>query len=64
MNYKTCLYCGKIIEKRRKYCNKTCLYRYNSIKNEKIAKFSVSQFLRMVKAGRKQRSGKLGVRFN
>lgn len=60
-----CLYCGKELPKgRRKYCSDNHRYRYHSMQNDRPAKFSVAQHLRMARAGRKQRAGKIGVRFN
>jgi len=62
---KKCLYCGKDLSGRKqKYCDDLCQYRYLSIKNDKHKKRSISQDLRMLRAGRKQRSGKIGVRYN
>jgi hypothetical protein len=63
----TCIYCGKeLTGKQLKYCdnNGLCKYRYNSVKNEKITSCSHAQQLRMCKAGKKQRQGKIGCRYN
>lgn len=62
---KSCIYCGKeITGRRKKYCSDICSFRYKSIKNDGVKKFSVSQHLRMQRAGRSQRLGRVGCRFN
>lgn len=62
---KTCLWCNKELPaKKQKYCNDLCRYRYVSWKNDKPKKLSLSQYLRMAKAGKAQAKGKIGVRFN
>ena len=60
-----CVHCGKELpKKKRKYCNDHCRYWYLAIKNEKHKPYSIAQRLRMARAERKQRMGKLGVRYN
>jgi hypothetical protein len=62
---KYCLRCGKELPPRkRKYCNSHCQYWYLAKKNETFKKYSVSQHLRMARAEKKQRQGRLGVRYN
>lgn len=62
---KSCLYCGEELKSRKKkYCSALCSYRYRSIINDNPTKFSKAQHMRMAKAGAKQRSGKIGCRYN
>lgn len=63
---KKCLYCGKALDgRKRKYCNGLHKYRYLSIKNDtQVGKLSVAQCLRMTRAGRSQRAGRVGCRYN
>lgn len=62
---KYCIYCNKELTGRKlKYCDELCKYRHLSIQNNKPTKFKISQHLRMMKAGRNQRKGKIGVRYN
>ena len=45
---KKCVYCEKeLIGRKLKYCDNACRYRFTSINNEKVKKFSVSQHLRV-----------------
>jgi len=61
----SCVYCKKELPaKKRKYCSELCRYRWISIKNETPGKFKIAQFLRISRAGKRQRLGKIGVRFN
>lgn len=61
----TCLYCGETLSGRqKKYCSELHRYRYLSIVNDKPRKFSRSQHLRIARAGKAQRKGRVGVRFN
>ena len=65
MENKKCVYCGNILKGRKlKYCNDTCSYRYISMNKETVRPYSKSQSLRMVRAGRAQRSGRVGCRYN
>lgn len=60
-----CVYCSLPLEnKKKKYCNELCKYRYLSIKNDKPTGYKIAQNNRMIKAGRKQRAGKIGCRYN
>lgn len=62
---KCCVYCNKILTDRKlKYCNDHCKYWFLAIKNDKFKSTSISQSLRMLKAGRKQMAGKVGCRYN
>jgi hypothetical protein len=62
---KLCVYCNKkLTGRKQKYCNELCQFRLLSIQNDKPGKFSVSQHLRMSRAGKKQAAGKIGVRYN
>lgn len=63
---KICVYCGKKLTGRKlKYCNDHCKYRFLSIKNDnQPGKLSKAQCLRMTRAGRNQRAGKVGCRYN
>jgi hypothetical protein len=66
ISMRKCVYCESELEgKRRKFCNDHCQYRYNSIKNDKgSGRFRHAQFIRMVRAGRAQRQGRVGCRYN
>lgn len=60
-----CVRCSKELEgKRRKYCSDHCAYWFKQANNDKPKKFSVSQHMKMQRAGRAQFSGKIGCRFN
>ena len=62
---KVCCYCGiKLIDKQRKYCSDLHRFRYLSIVKDKPKRFSKSQHLRIARAGKAQRQGKISVRFN
>jgi hypothetical protein len=62
---KICLRCGKELTRRKfKYCNEHCKYWYLAKQNETYKRISVSQQIRMARAGRKLAQGKLGVRYN
>ena len=62
---KYCLYCGLLLDNnRKKYCNELHKYRYISIKNDVPLKTKKAQNIRIERAGRKQRSGKVGCRYN
>jgi len=60
-----CIYCGKELKGRRiKYCDDLCNFRYLSIKNDVPSKRRIAQSLRMSRAGRSQRAGRVGCRYN
>lgn len=61
-----CLCCGKeLTGRRRKYCNDLHRYRYKSwIEDNQPGRLSKAQCLRMTRAGRSQRAGKIGCRYN
>ena len=60
-----CAYCGKeLFGRKKKYCNELCRYRYLSIKNHTDKKLQLAQHLRIARAEKSQRLGKIGVRFN
>lgn len=62
---KNCVYCAKELpEKKVKYCNELCKYRYLSMKKDTATRLSIAQQKRMHRAGAAQRKGKLGVRYN
>lgn len=62
---RNCIWCDKVLpDRKRKYCSDLCKYRYNSYINDSPSKFSLSQHLRMMRAGKNQRKGKIGARFN
>ena len=62
---KTCVHCGKELTGRKlKYCGERCQYMFLSIKNESFSGYSKSQNLRMTRAGRSQRAGGVGCRYN
>jgi len=62
---KKCVHCGKELTGRKlKYCNDRCKFWYLSIKNETYSPYSKAQGLRMMRAERKQRTGRLGARYN
>lgn len=64
---KKCVWCGNRLKGRKlKYCNELCKYRFLSLKNDigPGGRLSKAQGIRMVKAGRAQRAGKIGARFN
>jgi hypothetical protein len=65
-NIRVCVYCDKeLTGRQKKYCNKLCRYRYLSIKKDSgTGSLSKAQSLRMVRAGRQQRAGKIGCRYN
>lgn len=60
-----CVHCkGPLPKGKIKYCSDRCAYWFKQIQNDKPAKFSKAQHLRMSRAGVAQRKGRLGVRFN
>ena len=60
-----CLYCEEeLTARKRKFCSDLHRYRYKCIKNNNPQKVSVSQCLRMARAARSQRLGRVGARFN
>jgi len=62
---KYCLYCGEeLTGRKQKYCDDLHKYRYLSIQNDVPKPLSKSQSLRMTRAGRSQRAGKVGCRYN
>lgn len=65
MKEKKCVHCGKVLEgRKRKYCSTKCEYWYNAIRKDDVSKLSTAQCLRMVRAGRNQRAGRVGCRYN
>lgn len=62
---KKCVYCDSELTGRKlKYCNDLCKFRFQSIQNDKVRPLSISQHLRMARAGKAQRKGKIGCRYN
>lgn len=62
---RVCVWCGKKLEgRKRKYCGDLCKYRHISAEKDHVVKFSVAQHLRMLRAGRRHRLGKVGIRLN
>jgi hypothetical protein len=61
-----CFYCNeKLPPGKKRYCNDLHKYRYLSmIKDTGAGRLSKSQCLRMLRAGRAQRAGRVGCRYN
>ena len=60
-----CIHCGKELKGRKlKYCNDFCKYWYHAIKRDSSGSLSKAQVLRMTRAGRSQRAGRVGCRYN
>jgi predicted nucleic acid-binding Zn ribbon protein len=60
-----CVHCGKDLPGRKiKYCSERCSYWFNAIENDKPKKSSISRRIRMARAEKSQRKGKVGCRYN
>jgi len=66
---RTRLRCGKQLPKRKKkFCSDNCKFWYHQAKKQESGEdykpYSKAQNLRMLRAGRAQRAGRIGVRYN